>query len=333
MKRLLKILIAAALLWSAYWYAAGYGLRRGVTAWFAAQRDKGWQAEFADIGTTGYPLRHITTLTSPALADPATGAAWRADWLDMVSPAIWPGRMTLWFPPTPQRLSWFDRTAVIEAQDMAADLHLHPGVDLELDRMALTSGPWQISRDDGRMLGGSSLTVAMQQTDAPETYRYDIRAEGFAPGAGLRHLTAANASLPDRFEALSLDMDVTFDRVWDRRALEAGRPQPAAIDLRLARMKWGDLEVSVSGTLTVDASGVPTGALTVKAENWREMLAMVQSAGNLPQREVKTAERALNMLARMGRDPNALDVQLNLRDGFVAVGPFPLGPAPRLVLR
>lgn len=333
MIRLLKILVALGLLWSGYWYAAGYGLRTGITRWFAAQEARGWQAEYADLATSGYPLRHINMLTSPALADPANGTAWQADWLMLDSPAVWPGRLTLRFPATPQRLSYFDRTAVIVAQDMAAALHLHPGIALELDRLALTSGPWEIASPDGELLGGGSLTLAMDQTAEPASYRYDIDVADFTPGAGLRRLASATESLPASFQTLSVDMTVTFDRPWDRRALEERRPQPVEIDLKLAELHWGGMQVMAAGGVTVDEQGAPTGSITIKAENWREMLVMAQSAWNIPQKAVDTVERGLNLLAGMGGNPNYLDVQLNLRDGWVALGPIPLGPAPRLILR
>ncbi|MFV0513319.1 MAG: DUF2125 domain-containing protein [Jhaorihella sp.] len=329
----MKILVVIGLLWSGYWYAAGYGLRAGVAGWFSAQQARGWQADYAGLSTSGYPLRHVNMLTGPALADPASGIAWQADWLMLESPAIWPGRQTLRFAPTPQRLSYFDRTAVIEAQDMVADLHLHPGIALELAQLSLTAGPWRVSGPGGTVLGGDGLTLAMVQTDRPDTYRYDIAAPGFAPGDGLRRMARATETLPPRFEALSVAMEITFDGPWDRRALEQRRPQPVAIDLRLADLRWGGLTVMAAGKLAVDSAGTPTGTISVKAEKWREMLDMARSAWDIPPGAMDSVERGLALLARMGRDPDALDLQLNLRDGFVALGPIPLGRAPRLILR
>ena len=58
---------------------------------FDAQQEHGWQADYAAMSTSGYPLHLITALDNPALADPATGIAWQADWLHLQSPAIWPG--------------------------------------------------------------------------------------------------------------------------------------------------------------------------------------------------------------------------------------------------
>lgn len=333
MNRLLRIAIMAGLAWSAYWYAAGYGLRHGIAGWFAAQEARGWQADYADLATSGYPWRHVSTLTSPALADPATGAAWQADWLDLENPAIWPGHQTVRFAPTPQRLSYFDHSVEVLAQAMVAELFLHPGLALELRRMALSAGEWRIGGDGGPVMGAQSLIVAMDQTVDAQTYRFDIRAEGFTPGSGLRRLAQATETLPASLETLALEMSVTFDSPWDRRALEQRRPQPVAIDLDLAAVQWGKMRIEATGKLTIDARGRLEGAIEARAENWREMFEMARASGNLPPAALNAAERALALLAGLGRDRDALDVQLNLRDGQIALGPFPLGPAPRLILR
>ncbi len=333
MIRLLKIVIGLAVVWSLYWAIAAYGLRTGVATWFDTQAARGWQADYADLSTAGYPLTHTNTLTSPALADPANGTAWQADWLRLESPAIWPGRQTLSFADTPQRFSYFDQTSILEAEDMQAELHLHPGVALELERMTLTAGDWLVIDDGGEVVGANSLTLSMVQTDQPQTYDFDAAADRFTPGDGLRRLTRSMESLPRSFEALELQMSVTFDRVWDRTALEDSRPQPRIIGVKLAEMHWGALRLKAAGDVTVDEAGIPTGIIAVQAENWREMLAMAQSAGAIPVQAVGPAERVLGMLASMGGNPNTLDVQLNFRDGFIALGPLPLGPAPRIILR
>ncbi|MFD3189987.1 DUF2125 domain-containing protein [Sedimentitalea sp. HM32M-2] len=333
MIRLLKLGVVVGLLWSLYWYGAAYSLRQGISGWFAAQAARGWQADFADISTSGYPLRHITTLTSPALADPVTGTAWQADWLHLDNPAIWPGRQSLIFPAGPQRLSYFDQTVVLSADGMVADLHLAPGTDLALQRMALTSGSWQISGRRGPVAGAQGATVAMVQTGNPETYQFDVAAPGFTPGDFVRRAAGADLALPASFETLELDMQVQFDRPWDRRALEDRRPQPVAIDLRLASAKWGALSVYAAGQVTVDGDGVPTGNLALKAENWRDMLLLLQRSGALPEIALEATARLLNMLSGISGNPDALDVDLTLQGGLITLGPFPLGPAPRLFLR
>jgi len=333
MRRLIRVLIFVAIAWSAYWFIAGYGLRTALTAWFDKQQELGWQADFSDVETAGYPSHHMTRLLNSALADPVNGTAWSADWIEFQSPAIWPGRQVLRFADTPQRLSYFDQTATIQADALQAELQLQPGVALVLEKMALTSGAWSVTEDGEAQAGGDTLGMIMEQTAVPEAYAISARIDGFTPGDDLRNLMRSATTLPQAFETLELDMTATFDKPWDRSALEQGRPQPVAIDLRLAEMKWGELRLFAAGELDVDDQGIPTGEVAIKAENWRDMIAMANAAGALPDQAVDPVTRGLNFLAGLGGNPNALDLQLNFRDGFVALGPLPLGPAPRLILR
>lgn len=334
MMRILKLLTGAALVWSLYWLAAGWGLRSGISSWFAAQEARGWQAEFTGIGTQGFPFRHATRIESPALADPATGTAWRAGWISLDSPAVWPGRQTLRFPETAQRFSYFDQTAVLKAGGLAADLSLKPGTALELAALSLSSGPWQLQGSGAAAAAADSLLLSMEQNDAaPDSYRITAEAGGFTPGAELRRLAAASGLLPDRFDRLVLELEVTFDRAWDRRALEQRRPQPRALSLDELDIHWGTLRLRAAGDLTVDDTGLPAGTLTVKAENWRDLLKMAGQAGRLPRDALRGAERVLGMLAGLGGNPEDLETQINIRDGWMALGPLPLGPAPRLILR
>lgn len=333
MLNLIRAALLLALVYSGYWYAAGYGLRSSLDSWFDARRAQGWLAEHAGAETSGYPLRHVTLLQAPALADPGTGTAWRADWLMLDSPAVWPGRQTLRFPATPQRLGHLDQTLVIEAEDMRADLDLHPGLALEVDTLGLTAGDWRLTQEGVPLAEADTLVLAMRQGTAPANYGFELAAKGFAPGLTLRRLTRTAPDLPPSFETLEARATVQFDRPWDRSALEQGRPQPVAIDLTLARAQWGALSLQAAGKLTVDGEGFPSGTLTVKAENWREMLAMAQAAGAVPAQAVGPAERVLNLLAGLGGNPDALEVELGFANGWVTLGPLPLGPAPRLRLR
>lgn len=331
--RLAKWLLAALLLWSLYWAAAAWGLRQGITGWFAERASQGWQAEFAGMETAGYPLRHEIRLLAPALADPGTGAAWQADWLNLDSPAIWPGHQRVRFPATPQRLSYFDQTVEIAAEGLTAVLRLAPGTALTLEEMGLEAGAWEIRQEGTVVLGGSALQARMQQAEAPELYRITAEAAEFSPRAAWRSRLAAASGLPPAFDTLALDMAVTFDAAWDRAALEQRRPQPRRIALSLADARWGDLRLKATGTLTVDEGGLPEGSLALQAENWRGLLAMAERAGSLPPAMRTPLERVLGLFAGTGGNPETLDIALTFADGMARLGPLPLGPAPRIILR
>ncbi len=328
-----KGVLGLMLVWSLYWAGAGWWMQNRIADWFTDQAAQGWQAEYADLTLAGYPTRHVSTLDNPALADPVTETAWQAQGLVIESPAIWPGHVTLRFADAPQRLSYFDQTLTLMTEDMTADLRLHPGLALELETLALTAGPWSMTEGGAPVAGADSLVLSTQQLEAADTYAVMVRAEGFQPGDRLRRVASFTQTLPETFETLELDATITWDKPWDRSAVETARPQPRQVQLRLAEATWGPLSVLAAGAFTIDEAGIPDGTITIKAENWREMLAIATQAGVLPDQVAGPAERTLGFLEGLGGNPNALDLQLNLRGGAVALGPIPLGPAPRLILR
>jgi hypothetical protein len=85
--------------------------------------------------------------------------------------------------------------------------------------------------------------------------------------------------------------------------------------------------------LTIDEAGTPTGTINIQAENWQVMLDLAERSGALPSGFRQQAESGLSSLARFSGDPSALDVQMNLRGGFMFVGFIPVGPAPKITLR
>ncbi len=337
MRGVVRGLIGLLVLWVLYWAAAGWGLRQSLAGWFAAQEARGWQVETGEIAREGplggFPLQHRTRVVRPTLADPSSGVAWRADWLSFESPAIWPGHQTLRFADGEQRLSWYDRTAIIDTTGLTAALSLAPGLALEVEEMSLTSGPWRIGNEARVALSAEDLELRMSQLTAPETYALRAEAHGFEPGDDLRRLLRRAPELPQTFEALTLRADVTFDRPWDRQALEARRPQPRQIDLDRLEAHWGPMRLLSTGTLSVDEQGIPSGDLALQVEAWQEFLDVAVDTGLLHPEMRDQAARIIGMLARASGNAEDLDITLGFRDGSIWIGPFPLGPAPRLILR
>ncbi len=333
MIRLFTWILGLCLVWTLYWAGSGWWVQSRIADWFDAQAARGWQADYADLSLGGFPTRHITTIDAPALADPATGAAWRTEQLTIDGRAVWPGHVTVAVTDAPQLFSYFDQTVVLNSQNMVANLRLKPGLALELEQTALTSGPWSLTLGEDVLARAETLVLSTDQQEPREVYAVAARAEAFSPGSRVREVARISGSLPEAFDAFELEAIITWDKPWDRTALEVARPQPRHVDLRLADAQWGALRLLAAGEFSVDENGYPEGVITIKAENWRDMLIIAEKAGALPQQMVDPIERALNLLEGLGGNPNALDVQLNLRGGAVALGPIPIGPAPRLILR
>ena len=89
----------------------------------------------------------------------------------------------------------------------------------------------------------------------------------------------------------------------------------------------------MAGKISIDRAGLVSGALTVKARNWRDMLALAIANGLIPQELAGPVENALDMLAGLSGDKKTLDTPLTFENGKTKLGPLVLGPAPRIARR
>ncbi|MDQ2092017.1 DUF2125 domain-containing protein [Marimonas arenosa] len=332
MKRLLVVIVVAGALWSGYWVVAMRGAMAGFEAWFAARRAEGWQADYAALTVRGYPNRIDTTFDRPALADPETGLAWEAPFFQIFALSYKPNHIIAVWPDI-QRFSTPRAKYMISSADMRASLVMAPDPTLALQRSNLVAGAIAIEGPDGTTtLEGLQAAVGLSD-GAVQDYRIAINSDGFAPPAPTGLTLRTGGRLPHRFDALRADLSVAFDKPWDLTALEERRPQPRTIRLKLAEAKWGELELALAGQLAVDAAGRPNGRLTVKARNWRDIIALARAGRWLPASWLDPIEEALTLTAQLSGNSQTLDLPLDFKNGTMSLGPFPLGAAPVLQIR
>ena len=87
-----------------------------------------------------------------------------------------------------------------------------------------------------------------------------------------------------------------------------------------------------SGTLEIDGAGGPTGDVAVRAENWRQIIALGVNAGLVPPAMQGTLEPGLSVIANLSGRAQDVDVTLSFADGRAYLGPIPLGPSPYFYL-
>lgn len=334
MRRLFTLGLVFLLSWCGWWVFAAFSLENGIARWLDDRRGEGWQAEVQDISTAGFPASIEARLVNPALADPHTGVAFEASQLVIRAPAWWPGYAQVVFPAEEMVFASPEARRSLLTHDATADLRLKPGTALELEEMALTSGAWALTAPEGSIMAAQGITMRMRQADTTAAqYDFTLQAPAFQPGSLPRRALRIPADWPIAFDSLALEMTVLFDRPFDITTLEAARPQPRRIDMPLAEAAWGKLLMRAAAGLDVSDSGLLTGEVSLQMRNWRDMLKLAETAGVLPAALRPQVENILAALARGGGNPDAIDLELSLRNGNVFLGFIPLGPAPRLVLR
>lgn len=333
MKWLLAGVAGLAVLVSAVWFGWAQVTERAVTGWLDAREAEGWAVTRGEVSVTGFPSTFVTEFDTLTLADPATGLVWsapsftvRQDAWDLTRiEAIWPETHTLASP--------FERVT-ITAGDMGSVLDVQPATHLALDasqtrlrdvHIASTLG-WETRLAQGRI-------DMVRQPDTAATYSIVFEATDLTPPADLARLIDPAGVLPGAIPVVLSDAVITFDKPWDLSALEVARPQPVRIALAEARAEWGDLMLRLSGAVDVDDQGRGTGEVTIRAQNWPAMLDMAERGGVLGNGARQSVETALGFLAGLTGRREDLDVTLRLSDGFMFLGPLPIGEGPRLRVR
>lgn len=334
MRILLTIVVIAALGWSGYWFVGSRAAERGIETWLDTRQAEGWLVESGEVSTTGFPNRFDTTLTDLELADPETGVAWRAPFLQIFALSYKPNHVIVIWPDR-QTVSTPYQTVTLTSSGLRGSMVFDPGPSLRLDRttveferagLASTLG-WAASS------GGGQLAVR-QAPEAVDTYDLAFRSDDLVLPGRLKDTLAKKGVVDEELASVSIDATIAFDAPWDRRAIEERRPQPTRIDLTLARASWGKLDLRLAGDLDIDARGVAKGEITVKATNWREILQLAEATGAVPQSLVPLLESGLRTVARLSGNRDTIDVPLAFKDGRITLaGLIPLGPAPLFYLR
>lgn len=333
MRKFIWLIIAAAVLWGGYWFVGASAVEGGMRAWLAEREEDAWQAEYASLKTSGFPNRFDTVIQDLALTDPATGLSWQAPRFEILALSYKPNHIIALWPEVQTIASPLQRIRVT-SRDMRGSVVFVPKTTLELDRLTVEMSDFELSSTLGWDASLREGLLATRQNEAiPLTHDISFSASGFAPSANFMRRIDPGKLLPEELSLLTLDMAMSFTKPWDRSAIEEARPQITRIDLTLAQAQWGNLDLALAGTLDVDANGTPSGEITVKAKNWREMIEIGRASGALPEGTANALERALEFVAAMSGNKNTIDAPLSFAGGRVSLGPLPLGPAPHFVIR
>jgi hypothetical protein len=338
MKRLLTAIVILAALGGIAWGVGAMVTQTAATRWLEDRANEGWVANAEEITVGGFPTQFVTEFQTLNLADPVEGIAWSTDGfrleqdvhrLDRLR-AIWPDAFTIASPT--------ERITVeglgIDGLAMGAMLDVQPTARLALDALDADTGPVLITSNAGWQTQWEQGSLRLSRLeDTISTYDLIFLTTMMAPPEAWRTRLDPAGLLPSEMDQAEARAQIAFDAPWDMDAIEQARPQITRLEVEEVSASWGDMLFRASGTLDVDADGLPEGEVAVRAENWRSMVDLAENAGLLATRLRPTTEGMLAVLAGMNGSEDNIDATLTFSGGRVFLGPLPIGPAPNLRLR
>ena len=333
MTRLIVAILAVAGLWMAWWAFGSIAHEKALKAWIEDRRGEGWAAEVTALDVRGFPNRFDTTIEQVLLADPETGIAWEAPFVQFLSLAYKPHQVIV-VPAETHVFSTPFQAITISHQNAKASVFMEPSTSLALESGRVVAEELQLSSTLGWKIALAEGRFAVEQAEGRvATYRLGAELLEFLPTEATRRLLDPAGILPERLEQFRVDADLGFTDKWDRRAIEVARPQVTELDLRDLSARWGDVTFQAAGDLVVDAQGYPEGRIAIRAVEWRRILDMAVASGLLLRDFVPALESALGLMAGLSGSPDTLDADLVFENGSMSFGLIPLGPAPRWIIR
>ncbi|MEO8242816.1 MAG: DUF2125 domain-containing protein [bacterium] len=326
MRGLLWAVLALGVLWGGYWVAGSQAIERGVDQWFTDQAASGITATEAGISVSGFADRFDLTVTNPHLADPATGWGWQAPFAQVFA-MTWKPWHVIAALPHDQVIEAPDQRISLKSSRLTGSLRVQPSTDGTLEEVVVEGHDLLANSDLGWTIGAKSLVAAIAR-DATRQFGQHLGLEvtDLVPDPSLGNLVP---ELGPVISSVHLDATLVLTAPIDRHMADT-LPALHSIILTDFHAIWGASSLSASGTIKRADDGHAEGIIEVRVKSWRVVPKLFVAAGLIRPEMGDTIERGLETLAADGPDRNELTLPLTLADGWMSLGPLPLGPAPML---
>ena len=325
MRRLIWAVLAVSGLWGGYWFVGSTVLERG-TRDLLASAAPGVAAASVDVA--GFPSRFDMTLTGLRVGE-AGAVVWQAPFLQLLTLSYTPWHLVAALPPEQTVTLPDGRVVTATSTKLQASLVVTPTRAVALNRIVVAGDGLALRVDDQPTLSLDSLRFATRADPARmDTYEVGLDVKGLRPDPAV-FTARTDHPLPIGDASLHLDAFIGFSAPLDRFAGET-HPVPVLIELKDARLVWGDILVGASGRLTPDAGGLAEGQIDLTLSGWDSAVAVAVAAGLLRPQIAPTFAELARRLADASPTPDRIDLPLVFANGGVRLGPLPLGPAPRL---
>lgn len=325
MRALLSVVLLATGLWTGYWWLGASTIETVLTDWIARQ-PRG-AVSTSGVVVHGIPNRFDLTVSQPVLADAASGLMWKAPFLQVYA-MTWKPWHLIAALPSEQVITLQDQTVTVASDQILASLTLHPNNSLGLNETVAEAHGLRLTSGLGWTLGvGQALASSREDATRANTHRLGLAVTAITPDPALMR-ALAGTDLPTVVDEIYLDAHASFSAPLDRFAAQS-QPNLTRLQLDEARISWGALHFTAKGTLTAGQDGLAAGEVALRVDGWRRLPPILVALGLIKPDIAATVERAMEVMAAQGGDPEVLQVVLKCAQGRMDLGPLPLGPAPR----
>ena len=311
MRALLWVTGVLAALWGGYWVVGSRAALSGTEAWL-----DGSNVVYQDVSVAGFPNRFDVTVTGVSAVDTASGLGWNAPFVQVFAMGWKPWHLIAALP-NEQEITFQNQRVNVESARMMGSLLLVPGADLALSETVVEAEGLVLQSSLGWQGAAEKAVVSTRAIGQGNDHRFGLSVTRIAPGALVQ-----DVGLPAVIDAVRVDAILGFSAPLD---LHAAQTQVISVDLREARVDWGDLGLIASGQIAPDAAGFAAGEVSLQVTGWQVLPEALRGLGLI---EPAFEPKLMQGLELLSGGQDNVSVTVRARDGQVFMGPFPLGPAP-----
>lgn len=329
MRKLTFLVVFLAALYGGYWFVGARALEAGLRDGLADLQAAGWEARYTDLNTVGFPSRFDTTITDLSLITPDSRFSYRGPFLQAFALSYQPNRAIVVFPEA-FRLSVEGRPVNVDNTGLRLSAGIKARPDAALDAVTAEAEMAEISAEALGLLRLADLLAAIRaKPDTDSAYDLYLRTDRIDLPQDVQRRIDPAGRLGGSLTDVVFDSAVRLDRPINRFAFDGSAPEPVLEQFTLngLNIAWGEVSLRASGMLDVDSLGIPEGRITFETAQWREIIELLVNAGLI---EPGIAPTLTNVARSMARGGEVLELPIAFQNGFMSVGPMPLGPAPRL---
>lgn len=304
MRAILGVIIAVALVWCGYWFWGAAQVRSNAQAWMTEQGATG------EISVIGFPNRFDLTVRKPSVQRDGNG--YFAPFFQVFAMTWKPWHLIAAFAPT-QDITLAEQKLTLSSPQILASLQMNPFGGFALRELRLDGTEIALTSSENWQMNAGQVTAAIDATADPLRPRIGGRLTDFTsplPVDGLNALIAL-ASLD-----ANLHLDAPLGVTTTGRSI-------LAIDIRDARLIWGDFSVTLRGGLSPDAAGFFSGDISLDLKGGTYLPQILVALGLISPDQTGNLAKGIAAMGGSGQ------VNVTLSGGAIRLGPIPVATAPR----
>jgi len=336
MHKLISLIVVLSGLYGGYWFVGANRLEAGLKEYLAAEHgpDDIIQIDYANLAVRGFPNRFDTRFEEVSIENKTNGILYSAPFFQIYALSYKPYHIIASLPHSQSLRLAGEQLGITSDEIKGSVVFDAPSLldkALEIDRSSFVMSNLMVTSDQGWNTSIKTGSVAVRQTPTkPLHYDLAISAQNISLPRQLRMLVDPAGKLSELFDSIQLDSTLAFNNPLN--LLADNNNQPVLEDIKVTDLTfiWDDIQFQAKGALTIDSRGYPNGKLDLTATNWQKIYQLAQDSGAVDPEFAPTVQNGLRVLAGMSESGEIIKASLNFTDGQMSIGPFAIGPAPRL---